>query len=266
MYGKYQTEDDTTTLKGWISFYPHFNSSLYLEKAGYFDERPELHISVTQIAMLFLFPFFLIQSFWFILLLPLLFFGWGKLYIHLPIKTGIQDCESAAWGFNYHNNTIWIYIGGGGNFEGGKKWKTIKMPWDLTWVRTSTLMKDGYDWFHETKTNRIDWISDKNGERIGSYEWLNKNKWKETHPYVDSYDGKVVNATIGVSEREWRPLGMKWTNLFSKKSRTIDVEFDQEVGARKGSWKGGTIGCGYELLNGETPLQCLRRMERERKF
>lgn len=258
---KYLTEDSE-----WITFYPKFNSSFYIEKAGYFDERPKIHTSITQLLVLILLPLFVIQSFWFLFFLPLVFFGWGKLYINLPIKTGIQDCESAAYGFNYHNNKIWIYIGGGGNFEGGKKWKTLTMPWDLTWVRTSTLMKGGYDWFHETKNNRINWSKDEEGLILGSYNWREKNKWKETHKYVDSFDNTVVNATISVSEMEWRPLWFKWTSLFNKTRNSINIEFDQEVGKRKGSWKGGTIGCGYDLKKGETPLECLRRMEKERKF
>jgi hypothetical protein len=44
------------------------------------------------------------------------------------------------------------------------------------------------------------------------------------------------------------------------------IEFNDEVGERTGSWKGGTLGCGYNLLPNETPLECLRRMEKERKF
>jgi hypothetical protein len=40
----------------------------------------------------------------------------------------------------------------------------------------------------------------------------------------------------------------------------------KECGERKGSWKGGTLGCSYELLPNETPLDCLKRMEKERKF
>lgn len=248
----------------WISFYPKFRNGFYIEKAGYFDERPQVNTSITQLIILIALPFLLFQSVWFLLLLPLLLFGWGALYINLPIKTGIQDCESATWGINYHDNKLWIYIGGAGNFEGGKKWKTFTMPWNLTWVRTSTKMKDGYDWFHETEGNRKTWKGDENV--IGSHDWLMKNRWKETHPYIDKFDNTTVNATIGVSEREWRPLWFKWTKLFANTRRTIDIEFDKEVGKAKGSWKGGTLGCSYELRPNETPLECLKRMESERLF
>ena len=46
----------------------------------------------------------------------------------------------------------------------------------------------------------------------------------------------------------------------------IDVQFDGEVGERSGSWKGGTVGCGYDKLPHESIEQCLRRMEKEREF
>lgn len=258
---KYITENPE-----WATFYPKFSSGFYIEKAGYFDERPEINTSLTQLLTLFALPFLAMYSLWFLCLTPLLFFGWGKLYIHLPIKTGIQDCDSAAWGVNFHDNKIWIYVGGGGNFEGGRKWKTITMPWDLTWIRTSTLLNDGKEWFHETNKNRMSWSKDEQGVIVGSYDWLKKNKWKQTYPYIDSYDNTTVNATISVQEREWRPIGLKWIKLFAKTRRTIDIEFDQEVGGRKGSWKGGVTGCGYELLPNETPYDCLKRMEKERKF
>jgi hypothetical protein len=251
----YLTEDPK-----WVSFYPQFNSSFYVEKAGYFDERPQVHTSVTQLIALACLPLAFISA-WFLLLIPFVFFGWGTLYINLPIKTGIQDCDSAAWGFNYHNNIIWIYIGGGGNFEGGKKWKTFHMPWDMDWVRTTTFLKDGSE-FHETKGSPTKW----QGDGYGTYDWLNKEKWQETYPYIDSYDNTTVNATISVEEREWRPRGARWTSLFAKIRKNIHVEFDNEVGKEKGSYKGGTLGCGYEMKPNETPLECLKRMEKERKF
>ena len=73
-------------------------------------------------------------------------------------------------------------------------------------------------------------------------------------------------ATIHVERREWRQKWLRWCPLFAKKSTSIDVQFNGEVGERTGSWKGGTIGCGWDLRKGETAEQALRRMERERSF
>lgn len=253
----------TENSQKWVSFYPKYSSAFYLNKAGYFDERPELITSVTQLLTVLLIVFLLSNQMWLasMLLMPFILFGWGKLYINLPIRTGIEDCESPSWGLNYHDNKIWIYIGGAGNYDGGRKWVTITMPWDLEWVRTSTLLKDG-TWYHETPGNKKGW----QGDGPGSYSWLEKEKWQETHPYTDKYDQTIVNATISVSEREWRPLWFKWTKLFRFTRKSIDIEFDQEVGKRKGGYKGGTVGCSYEMKGDESALDCLRRMEQDREF
>ena len=249
----------------WVRFYPERNAGFFIEKAGYFDERPCIHTSITQLALLVLLPILAIHSLWFLFAVPLLVFGWGKLYINLPIHTGIQDCDSAAWGINYHSNTLWIYIGGGGNFQGGRKWITYAMPWEMTWVRSSTLMADG-TWFNETKKNKVTWTADTEGAVYGSRDWLDKNKWKITVPFLDKYDNTTVNATVSAGVREWRQRWLTWTPYFSKVVKSIEVDFDKEVGERKGSWKGGTMGCGYDLLPDESPLECLKRMQIERTF
>jgi len=55
-------------------------------------------------------------------------------------------------------------------------------------------------------------------------------------------------------------------SLFALKKQSIDVSFSGEVGERSGSWKGGTIACGYTMLPDESAENTLRRMERDRKF
>jgi len=89
----------------------------------------------------------------------------------------------------------------------------------------------------------------------------------EVHPYLYTLRNKQIQirtAKIQVEEREWRWM---WkASSFKKVQRYIDIKFNDEVGEQTGSWKGGTIGCGFNMLKGETPLQCLRRMENERRF
>ena len=101
-------------------------------------------------------------------------------------------------------------------------------------------------------------------------EWRkNPGAKKETHPYT------YVLRSGEVQERKATIIKEKWIrgrHLLSKigwPSRieyTIDVEFDKEVGEKSGSWKGGCVGCGYTINEGETPLDTLRRMEKERIF
>lgn len=87
----------------------------------------------------------------------------------------------------------------------------------------------------------------------------------EEHPYTYTLaSGEVQNRTATVSKRR-HVLRRRW-GWWKWIKESIHVEFSDEVGERTGSWKGGTIGCGYDLRPGETLLECLRRMERERSF
>lgn len=178
--------------------------------------------------------------------------GWGCLYIHLPVYSKHEQCDPPTYGFYYFERALWFNL--------GKRVKKISMPHDLDWVRTSCLRKDG-TWEHELKgaPNKDFW--DKN-------KWADK-LWSESYPYtyvLKSGEVQKRTATVRVEEREWRMKLFRWTKLFAKKRRTISIDFDAEVGERTGSWKGGTVGCGYEMRDGELPEQTLRRMEVERKF
>lgn len=97
------------------------------------------------------------------------------------------------------------------------------------------------------------------------HQWHQIDGEPQQHPYrYVLHNGKVQEriATIKAESRLWTRYWLPWRRI----SRYIDIEFNDEVGERSGSWKGGTLGCGYELKPSETPLECLRRMERERKF
>lgn len=79
----------------------------------------------------------------------------------------------------------------------------------------------------------------------------------------DDFDGERTTATTKIEEREWR-FGtgwFKWLSLFRKPrvSRNLDIRFSAEVGKRKGSWKGGTIGHSIEMLPGELHEAAFRR-------
>lgn len=87
----------------------------------------------------------------------------------------------------------------------------------------------------------------------------------EQHGYAyrrNNGELQIRTATIQVESRLWTRPWIPWKRL----DRSIDVKFDDEVGERTGSWKGGTIGCGYTMRKGERPVDTLRRMERERRF
>lgn len=245
----------------WYTFYPTWSGfHITYELAGYFDSRPYLSFHLF----------------------------WGKLYLYFPWihlhtnpylkeeeklnmdrkkkldeiigkkskdyikKVPYDECDPPRYGVYYHERSFW--------FPYGNKIKCIHLPWELDWVRTSCLRKDG-SWENETKKSR-----DKN--------FWDKSKWNdilfmETHPYqYTTKNGTVQNvqATIRVEEREWRWRGFKWFKWINTKRKSIDIEFSDDIGERKGTYKGGTIGCSYEMLPKEKPYECLKRMEREREF
>lgn len=175
----------------------------------------------------------------------------AQAFINLPIDSGRDECDNPEYGFMFHHNSFWIYYGL------NKQW-SFNLPWfDYKWVRTSYLLKGG-NWVNDTPKQKQDWDF-----------YNNKYVWEETYPYTYTLNNGSIQertATIKVCEREWRRKWFTWTKLTSKSRKTIEVEFSDEVGEETGSWKGGTVGCGYDILGNETPLECLRRMEKERKF
>lgn len=79
----------------------------------------------------------------------------------------------------------------------------------------------------------------------------------------DDFDGERITAKTKIEEREWR-FGtgwFKWLSLFRKPkiSRSLDLAFSSEVGRRKGSWKGGTVGHAIKMLPGELHENAFRR-------
>lgn len=222
----------------WITFYFGRVFDISFEICGYFDNRPRIN-------------------------LDLFFFS---LAIILPFRNSWTDeCDPPKWGIGYHNQTFWIYRGGKGNMNGGTKWWTINMPWAYDWVRTSCLRKDG-KWEHDTILPIL--TNYPRRKHFWEDQWK-EVLWSETHPYTYILKNGTVQertATLHLEEREWRPRALKWTSLFKKISRSIKIDFDDEIGERTGSWKGGTVGCSYDIIDPELPVQCLKRMEAERKF
>jgi hypothetical protein len=144
------------------------------------------------------------------------------------------------------------------------------MPWAWEFYRFSILAVDGKSWIHELAAFRSKEVI---GQPPKSDKWFSFSRdllrWTYAAPYryvLNSGEVQERTATISVSEMEWRWRWLPWLAWPRPIRRRIDVEFDGEVGERSGSWKGGCLGCSYELRPTETPWDCLRRMERERKF
>jgi hypothetical protein len=178
--------------------------------------------------------------------------------IPVPVKNPREPRDiMETWGIKYSDKALFL--------RWGTRCKIIWAPWD--WgccVRDEVMNTKG----QLEKSAHWKWA---NGKTVKTED--DRETYQDEYTYVLK-SGEVQKriATYHIEEREWRWRLFQW--LYKKGiklgpklvQRTIAVNFSDEVGERTGSWKGGTIGCGYNILPGETPQDCLRRMERERIF
>lgn len=79
------------------------------------------------------------------------------------------------------------------------------------------------------------------------------------------YDGTMTRAKVNIEERVWCRGQWKWLqfifSLFNGRNivRSIDIEFRNEIGREKGSYKGGTMGMGFNMLPNESLDKCWDR-------
>ena len=130
-------------------------------------------------------------------------------------------------------------------------------PWSYKWYQTKYLGKNK------------EWIIEKKGNRLNTYgeEW-DAGLYTEVHDYVYVLkNGNIIKtkATVTIREMEWRRKGLMFSKIGNLVRKTIDVNFDKEIGEGTGTYKGGVIGTGYEMKEGETLYQTLKRMEKNYK-
>lgn len=178
-----------------------------------------------------------------LVLKPLIFSLYVKVPMILKQRAGTEDWD-ASFGFDVHLRDIHL------NWR--TRSKVVRMPWDWSIVRTSILKRDGSRW-----------------RNVRGYQWMVPDEFKETHTYrYLRFNGEtqVTKATAYGEEREWRLRWAKWLPWPRMVRRTICVSFADEIGEGVGSWKGGTVGTGFEWRDGEPILAAIRRMEREVYF
>lgn len=134
--------------------------------------------------------------------------------------------------------------------------KVFFWPWEWKFVQNEIM-----------DVNRRVILVDRAGDRM-SFDVVQAAEAQASSSYPYTYtmrDGTVQHRTALVHVSR-TTMKRKCFPFYKKRTTYIDVEFNDEVGERTGSWKGGCVGCSYTLHRDETPLQCLRRMESERVF
>ena len=183
----------------------------------------------------------------------------GLAFIQFFIPLGVVKEEwpvgdEPQWGFDF-SREFGIVL----------HWGSLRKAWEWPFHRINLgwdyLGKDGK--WHDKYRRSFDNFS-------SEMEREDAQKKTETHPYT------YVLKSGEIQEREATITKERWTRgrhilsrlgLWPRKiSYCINVEFSGEVGERAGSWKGGCVGCGYDMLPGEEPIDTLLRMEEKRKF
>lgn len=132
-------------------------------------------------------------------------------------------------------------------------------------------------WFYPWREHRCirHSLYDLDGDHFATLpEWgfRHKNGWAVKNAIEDAcpvakfdftdFDGEQITATCRIEEREWK-RGKGLFRLFylgrNVVARSLDLQFSSEVGKRKGSWKGGTIGHSIKMLPGELHEAAFRR-------
>lgn len=172
------------------------------------------------------------------------------LYVHVPRWPNRDYDVDRGYGFSFADTGLHLYW--------GKRTKVLWYPWSWDFYKRWELVAgESY-----AKDRQI-WVEVPPRMPHGQLAT------KSTAPYtykLRSGEQQNVTATYYVSHAEWRWRWLKWLPWPRRTESSIWVDFSEEVGEGRGSWKGGTLGCGYRLKPGESPLECLRRMEAERRF
>jgi hypothetical protein len=160
---------------------------------------------------------------------------------------GFSFAIAGSWSFE-----LWLHL--------GKRVKICRRPWGWTGYRREYFTMTGV-WLPCDQMPRT-WHSPEVRETMGEEPWTASLPY---HYMTDYGEAQHVNAAIK-RERVFRTWSLFGIPLRRSLEQSIDVTFDEEVGSERGSWKGGCVGCSYEMEPGETPAMTLRRMQRERRF
>jgi hypothetical protein len=176
-----------------------------------------------------------------------------NLFVHFPIryvppsKREPYEREWQHWGFTCCEDSVHIHW---------NEWtKVCWLPWLNKVFQRHEVRRAGGSWTPFVGSWERDKVPDGREEFTLPYTY-----------HLRSGEVQDRTATVFVERRAWRPKWFTWTSMFEKSRQTIDVRFSDEIGERTGSWKGGCVGCGWDMLPKETAEQTLRRMERERIF
>lgn len=215
-------------------------------------------------------------------------------------RKGYVDDDQRQYGVTIDAEYFWIYYGVQCNdSEHGHNVKLLAWPTNMEHVRHDAYYADGSrlcpgnhlrEWGYlnldrQNFTHFKDWFQLPANEKLAAnWKWrmgkydnfsnvsVDPSSIFKFYDFLDRHDGTVLTARVNIEEREWVRGKWSWLRFLLKRvpgcrivRRTMEIEFSDEVGPRKGSWKGGTIGMGFDMLPGETLDECMTRFQAQEK-
>lgn len=185
--------------------------------------------------------------------------SWDAATVARMGRNWYYDTSAREYGFRVSDGFLQVFLGRQTNDSSTEQSWCAHLPW-TQWrhIRQS--------WYGPTGQH-IETLWDTRDRTVRDAQWEWRREFEaslaKTRFLIEDYDGKQITASTHIEEREWR-LGeglFAWLSLFCKPKvrRSLSIEFSDEVGTEKGSWKGGLIGTSIAMLPGELHESAMRR-------
>ncbi len=183
--------------------------------------------------------------------------GWDAATIARMGRDWYYNTDMREYGVAYSEGFLQVYLGRQTHDSSTEQRWSKFLPW-TQWrhVRHSLYGLNGEHYWTEP-ARMGDWFETYEERRA-----IEDACPAQTFNFTD-YDGEALTAKTNIEEREWH-FGegwFKWLSLFRKPKikRSLNINFSNETGRRKGSWKGGTMGTGIDMTPGELHSSAFQR-------
>ena len=182
---------------------------------------------------------------------------------------GYNNTIQKSYGFSFHKDALHIDYGiqpGCWLGDDPKNSNHTKVFFN-GWEETRRIRYEFFDLNH----NHFAFANDKPN---GAIDFDSIQKCEKEVPKVqikfNDYDGEEITASCYVYEMEWEfGKGLfKWVKFFRSNIivTRLNLSFDKEVGPKKGSWKGGTLGHSCDVKADEGLFSAFSRYGEEHNF
>lgn len=170
-----------------------------------------------------------------------------------------EEVFPREFGFTFSDKTLHVHYGPQTHDSTTTKNWVSFLPW-MNWTYRGIR-------YYDLDGHLFDDLTQACERELGGRAWEHRERIRDRVPTVTfligDYDGRLIFCTTRIEERYWTfgTGAFKWLSLFRKTRvrRSLDLHFSAEVGPEKGSWKGGLIGTGIEMLPGELHEAAFRR-------